>query len=84
MGYPNVPAQPNFPALEQSVLERWERDRTFLESILRREDEDDLDVSSLIDQTREAGDTTSPVERPEPADETDDDGPHDLFSTDDR
>ena len=39
MGYPNVPAQPNFPALEQTVLERWERDRTFLESIVRREDE---------------------------------------------
>jgi DivIVA domain-containing protein len=47
------------------------------------EDEDDLDVSSLIDQTREAGDTTSPVERPEP-EVGDDDRPHDLFSHDDR
>jgi isoleucyl-tRNA synthetase len=35
--YPNVPAQPNFPALEQTVLERWDRNRTFLESIIRRE-----------------------------------------------
>jgi DivIVA domain-containing protein len=51
------------------------------------DDEDDLDVSSLIDQTREAGDTTSPVERPAPADDgngNDADGPHDLFSPDDR
>jgi len=49
------------------------------------EDEDDIDVSSLIDQTREAGDTTSPVERPEPdVGDGEGDGPHDLFSHDDR
>ena len=38
MSYPNVESQPNFPRLEQRVLERWERDRTFLESIIRREE----------------------------------------------
>ena len=47
------------------------------------DDEDDLDVSSLIDQTREAGDTTSPVDRPAP-DDGDGDGPHNLFTDDDR
>jgi DivIVA domain-containing protein len=47
------------------------------------DDEDDLDVSSLIDQTREAGDTTSPVDRPAP-DDGNGDGPHNLFSDDDR
>ncbi|WP_116997699.1 isoleucine--tRNA ligase [Desertimonas flava] len=39
MAYPDVDSQPNFPALETGVLERWERDKTFLESIIRREDE---------------------------------------------
>jgi len=39
MTYPNVESQPNFPKLEQNVLERWERDNTFLESIIRREEE---------------------------------------------
>ena len=39
MSYPNVESQPNFPRLEQRVLERWERDRTFLESIIRREEQ---------------------------------------------
>jgi DivIVA domain-containing protein len=49
------------------------------------DDEDDLDVSSLIDQTREAGDTTSPVDRPAPDDgDGDGDGPHNLFTDDDR
>lgn len=38
--------------------------------------DDDIDVSSLIDETREAGDTTSPVDRPAV-------GEHDLFSQDD-
>lgn len=57
------------------------------------EDEDDIDVSSLIDQTREAGDATSPVERA-PADDSIGNGngnragggdePHDLFGHDDR
>ena len=39
MSYPNVDAQPNFPALEQRILDKWDRQRTFLESILRREAE---------------------------------------------
>jgi isoleucyl-tRNA synthetase len=38
MVYPTVEAQPNFPALEERILERWDRQRTFLESILRREE----------------------------------------------
>jgi len=40
------------------------------------DDTDDVDVSSLIDQAREAGDTTSPVERAAPEG-------HDLFTQDD-
>jgi isoleucyl-tRNA synthetase len=40
VNYPNVDSQPAFPALEERILERWERERTFLESILRREAED--------------------------------------------
>jgi isoleucyl-tRNA synthetase len=39
MPYPNVDSQPDFPALEERILEKWERERTFLESIVRREDE---------------------------------------------
>ncbi len=39
MAYPNVDAQPNFPALEEAVLERWARDHTFLESIVQREND---------------------------------------------
>ena len=39
MAYPNVESQPNFPALEERILDRWEQQRTFLESIMRREDE---------------------------------------------
>jgi isoleucyl-tRNA synthetase len=39
MAYPNVDSQPNFPALEQRILELWDREHTFLESIVRREDE---------------------------------------------
>jgi isoleucyl-tRNA synthetase len=39
MAYPTVEAQPNFPALEERILEVWERRRTFLESILRREEQ---------------------------------------------
>lgn len=52
-------------------------------------DDDDVDVSSLIDEARVAGDTTSPVDRPD-ADESGerqtgrDTGGHDLFSQDDR
>ena len=33
MTYPHVDPQPNFPALEQDVLARWERDRTFSNSV---------------------------------------------------
>ncbi len=36
MPYPNVDPQPDFPALERALLERWERDDTFAESIRRR------------------------------------------------
>ena len=39
MPYPNVDSQPDFPALEERILAKWERERTFLESILRREDD---------------------------------------------
>ncbi len=48
-------------------------------------DDDDVDVSSLIDEARVAGDTTSPVDRPG-ADEPGgrDTGGHDLFSQNDR
>jgi isoleucyl-tRNA synthetase len=31
--YPDVPAQPDFPALERRVLERWARERTFERSV---------------------------------------------------
>jgi len=31
--YPNVDPQPNFPALEQAVLARWEREGTFASSV---------------------------------------------------
>ena len=37
--YPQVPAQPDFPRLEERILERWERESTFFESIARREAE---------------------------------------------
>ncbi len=33
MTYPHVDPQPNFPALEQDVLARWERDDTFSHSV---------------------------------------------------
>lgn len=33
MTYPHVDPQPNFPALEQDVLARWERDDTFSNSV---------------------------------------------------
>ena len=33
MTYPNVDPQPNFPALEQAVLARWEREGTFASSV---------------------------------------------------
>jgi len=38
MAYPNVESQPDFPRLEQGVLDRWDTDHTFIESMLRRED----------------------------------------------
>ncbi len=37
--YPEVDAQPDFPRLEEAVLERWDREQTFFESIARREAE---------------------------------------------
>ena len=36
MSYPDVDPQPDFPALERSILERWERDGTFQASIDQR------------------------------------------------
>ena len=61
-----------------------EQDRPVLEEIAADDgDEDDVDVSSLIDQAREAGDTTGPVERPSsngPGDNGD--GGKSLFSQD--
>ena len=36
MPYPHVDPQPNFPALEESVLARWAADNTFERSIARR------------------------------------------------
>ena len=39
MTYPTVDSQPNFPALEERILDRWQQHGTFLESILRREAE---------------------------------------------
>ncbi|MGA1439570.1 MAG: isoleucine--tRNA ligase [Ilumatobacteraceae bacterium] len=35
--YPVVPSQPDLPAVELDVLERWERDRTFERSVDQRE-----------------------------------------------
>jgi len=40
VAYPKVDPQPKFPALEEAILERWERDHTFVESIVRREEQD--------------------------------------------
>lgn len=45
-------------------------------------DDDEVDVSSLIDEAHVAGDTTSPVERPDAGGGESDEG-HDLFSQDD-
>src|SRR5687767_13419546 len=39
MAYPKVDSQPHFPRLEERILERWDDDKTFVESILRREAE---------------------------------------------
>ena len=36
MTYPQVDPQPNFPALEESVLARWAADGTFQASIANR------------------------------------------------
>ena len=36
MSYPDVDPQLRFPALEARVLEQWERDSTFLESVEAR------------------------------------------------
>ncbi|MET0326245.1 MAG: class I tRNA ligase family protein, partial [Ilumatobacteraceae bacterium] len=38
-GYPVVDARPDFPRLEEEILERWRRESTFFESIARREAE---------------------------------------------
>ena len=35
--YPQVPSQPDFPRLEERILERWAKEQTFFESIARRE-----------------------------------------------
>ncbi len=45
-------------------------------------DDDEVDVSSLIDEAHVAGDTTSPVARPDAGGGESDEG-HDLFSQDD-
>jgi isoleucyl-tRNA synthetase len=37
VAYPNVDPQPDFPALERTILDRWERDETFEASIAQRE-----------------------------------------------
>ena len=37
MSYPDVDPQPDFPALEREILERWEREGTFQESIDQRD-----------------------------------------------
>lgn len=37
MAYPNVDPQPDFPALERNILDRWERDDTFEASIAQRD-----------------------------------------------
>ena len=39
MAYPIVVSQPNLPALEEAILERWAADNTFLQSIIRREEQ---------------------------------------------
>ncbi|MDA3015514.1 MAG: isoleucine--tRNA ligase [Actinomycetota bacterium] len=36
MTYPHVPSQPDLPALEREVLDRWERDDTFSKSVAAR------------------------------------------------
>ena len=46
MAYPEVDPQPNFPRLEERILERWEADKTFVASILRREAEAPRSTSS--------------------------------------
>ena len=42
VNYPNVQPQPSFPDLEQSVLARWESERTFVESIEQRDGSDEF------------------------------------------
>ena len=37
VGYPEVESQPSFPALEESVLERWRSEGTFEESVSQRQ-----------------------------------------------
>ena len=37
-GYPTVESQPNFPRIEERILDRWEREGTFFTSIAQRED----------------------------------------------
>ena len=43
MSYPEVDPQPNFPQLEQHILEGWEADNTFQASIDQRPAGDDGD-----------------------------------------
>ena len=35
--YPAVESQPDLPALERAILERWERDDTFRRSVTQRD-----------------------------------------------
>lgn len=37
MPYPDVDPQPDFPSIERSILERWEREGTFQESVDQRD-----------------------------------------------
>ena len=37
MPYPDVDPQPNFPGIEEEILERWEKDDTFVKSVEQRD-----------------------------------------------
>ena len=47
--YPDVAAQPDFPRIEQDILEQWERDGTFWLSIAQREDQPGADEFVFYD-----------------------------------
>ena len=42
MSYPSVEPQPSFPAIEQGVLDFWQRDATFTASIEARDGADEF------------------------------------------